>query len=186
MAQNLPIQPPQVQEVQGGMRLTPLGLSQLEAEANAVGLPAGVVPALADPGNTNTTVATARAASTPGVYVIDVPDAANSTTTNYAMPVGLTGINAGFLVTGISFIKQGGTGHGSGTNTIQVLNGAAAISDASSFQGKADAAVTAAATLDDANTLVAAGGSLVIQLVKANGGNAAHRVVVSGVLIETL
>jgi hypothetical protein len=186
MPQGLPIQPPQVQEVQGGMRLTPLGLSQLEAEANAVGLPAGIVPALANPGDGNTTTATARAASTPGVYVIDVPDATNSTTTNYAMPVGLTGITAGFLVTGISFIKQGGAGHGSGTNTIQVFNAAAAISDASSYTSKADAAVTAAAALDDANALVAAGGSLVVRLVKDGGGNSAHRVVVSGILIETI
>ena len=183
MSQGLPIQGPQVMEIQGGMRLTALGLSQLEAEANAFGLPAGVLPVLADPGSGNTTVATARAASTPGVYVIDVPETANSITTNYAMPVGLTGINAGFLVTGISFTKQGGDGH-TDTNTIQVLNGASAISDASSFASKADAAVTSAATLDDARTLVAAGGSLVIQLIKGGGGNSAHRVVVSGILIQ--
>ena len=140
---------------------------------------------LADPGSAGTTVATARAASTPGVYVIDVPDTANSITTNYAMPVGLTGINAGFLVTGISFIKQGGDGH-SDTNTIQVFNGASAVSDASSFTSKTDQSVTSAASLNDANTLVAAGGSLVIQLIKGGAGNSAHRVVVSGILIETL
>jgi hypothetical protein len=34
MSQNLPIQGPQVMEIQGGVRLTPLGLQQLGAEAN--------------------------------------------------------------------------------------------------------------------------------------------------------
>ena len=120
MSQNLPITPPQVEEVQGGVRLTPLGLSQLEGDANAVGLPRGVVPALADPGNGATTTAVARAAATPAVYVIDVPNAANSTTTNYAMPVGLTGVSAGFLVTDIKFIKTGGDGT-AGTNTFRCL-----------------------------------------------------------------
>ena len=182
MSQNLPITPPQVEEVQGGVRLTPLGLSQLEGDANAVGLPRGVVPALADPGNGATTTAVARAAATPAVYVIDVPNAANSTTTNYAMPVGLTGVSAGFLVTDIKFIKTGGDGAG-GTNTIQVLNGSSAITDASSFASKVDTTATAAATYNDDYLYVQPGGSLVVQLIKAGSGNAAHRVVVTGLLI---
>ena len=171
-------------EIQGGMRLTPLGLAQLSAEANSVGIPGGVVPTLAAPADTATTTAVARAPAVVATYVIDVPDITNSEDGNFAMPVGLTGATAGFLVTGVSFIKTGGAGHGSGTNTIRVLNSANAITDTSSFTSKGDAAVTAAATLDDARTYVASGGALVVAVAKGGGGNSAHRVVVSGILIQ--
>ena len=184
MSQGLPIQGAQVQEIQGGMRLTPLGLSQLEAEANSYGLPSGAVPVLAAPADTATTTAVARPAATPGTYIIDVPDISNSESGSFAMPVGLTGATVGFLVTGITFIKQGGAGHGSGTNTIQVKNYATALSDVSSFTSKGDNAVTGAATIDDAQAYVAAGGSLVITVVKGAGGNSAHRVVIDGVLAK--
>ena len=182
MPQNLPIQGAQVQEIQGGMRLTPLGLSQLEAEANAVSLPSGAVPVLAAPADPATTTATARAAATPGTYVIDVPDITNNQSGNFAMPVGLTGSTTGFLVTGITFIKQAGDGHTGGTNTIQVKNAATALSDASAFTNKSDGAVTAAASIDDAQAYVASGGTLVVTLIKGAGGNAAHRVIINGIL----
>ena len=182
MSQNLPIQGPQVMEIQGGVRLTPLGLSQLEAEANGVGLPGGAPPVLAAPADTATTVAVPRGAATPGTYVIDVPTITNSESGSFSMEVGINGITTGFLVTGITFIKQGGAGHGSGTNTIQVKNGATALSDLSSFTSQADGTITAAATIDDAQAYVASGGSLVIHVVKGAGGNAAHRVIINGIL----
>ena len=185
MPQNLPIQGPQVQEIQGGMRLTPLGLGQLSSDSNAVSAPNGIVPALADPGDGNTTTAAARPPGVPVQFAIDVPDTANSITTHYATPVGLTGTTADLLVTGVRTIKQGGNGHGSGTNTITVRNNStsgAAITNVEAYTSDVDTVVTVL-NIDDANALVLSGTALVISLVKDGGGNSAHRVIVDGLSI---
>ena len=186
MAQGLPIQGAEVQEIQGGMRLTALGLGQLGSAANAVGTPGGLVPELANPGGSGTAVAVARPPSLPATYLIDIPATTDSTTSSFVMPVGTPGVTAGFLVTSVDFVKTSGTGH-SGTNTIQLFNGMAGsddITEAVSFTTKNAGEVLVATEIDVTNALVASGGTLRIVVIKDGGGNSEHRVIINGLVTQ--
>lgn len=83
-----------------------------------------------------------------------------------------------FEVTDIILQKRGGA-TGAFANTIQVKNAAAVISDAISINGLADGARATWATIDDANSTIAEGGTLRLTTVKA-GGNAQCLAVVRG------
>ena len=72
-------------------------------------------------------------------------------------------------------------GAGGAANTVQVKNGASAISDAMSIN-IADQAVARAAAIDDAQHEIAAGGTLRVTRTKA-GGNAACIVYVLGIRV---
>ena len=76
-------------------------------------------------------------------------------------------------------VKTGGAG--GAANTVQVKNGANAITDAMSIN-IADTTVARAATIDDAQWAIAAGGTLRVSRVKA-GGNAACTVFVLGMRV---
>lgn len=83
-----------------------------------------------------------------------------------------------FEVTEVLLQKQGGA-TGAFANTVQVKNGAAAISDAISINGTADGGLVRSASIDDANSTIAQGGTLRITTVKA-GGTAACLAIVRG------
>jgi hypothetical protein len=83
-----------------------------------------------------------------------------------------------FEVVDVIVEKRGGA-TGAFANTIQVKNGATAISDAMSLNGVADGGRVTWATLDDAQSTISEGGTLRITRTKA-GGNAQCRVVVRG------
>lgn len=102
-------------------------------------------------------------------YVLDIADAA---TTTYPIVV-----EDGFEVTDVLCQKRGGAG--GAANTVQVKKAAAAISDAISIN-IADTTLARAATIDDAQSVLAAGDTLNVTVTKA-GGNAAVLVKVKGV-----
>ena len=66
-------------------------------------------------------------------------------------------------------VKRGGDGHAT-EDTIVVGEGANAITDAMAIGAPNDTGVTRAATIDDANYDIAAGGSLRITWVRGAGG----------------
>ena len=69
-----------------------------------------------------------------------------------------------FEVVDVTCIKQGGAGAG---NTMQVKNGANAISDA--IACAVDKTITRAGTIDTAQSVIAAGGTLRLTATKAAG-----------------
>lgn len=83
------------------------------------------------------------------------------------------------LITDVEVIKTGG--NGAASNTITVKNGANAISDAIDMNVN-DKVVKRAGEIDDAQSTIAAGGTLRVASVKS-GGNAACKVIVRGVLV---
>lgn len=83
-----------------------------------------------------------------------------------------------FEVTDVLVQKRGGA-TGAFANTIQVKNGANVISDAISINGTADGGLVRAGSIDDAQSTIAAGGTLRITRTKA-GGNAQCLVTVRG------
>lgn len=85
-----------------------------------------------------------------------IPDAA---TTSYDVTM-----TEKFEVTDVVCVKRNGAGAG---NTMQVKNGATAISDA--IACATDNAVTRAASIDDAASTIAAGGTLRVTATKAAG-----------------
>jgi hypothetical protein len=98
------------------------------------------------------------------------------------VPAGTTGnidtvVSHKIRVVDVSLVKT--TGAGGGAGTIQVLNGAAAISDAMSIN-VADQTVVRAATIDDANWEIAAGGTLRITRTRTASTNEACTVTVIG------
>lgn len=82
-----------------------------------------------------------------------------------------------FEVTNVECTKRGGAGAG---NTMLVKNGANAISDA--IACATDNAVTRAATIDDANSTIAAGGTLRLTATRA-AGTRTCTVIVYGILV---
>lgn len=116
------------------------------------------------------TVATAQViGGVPVIHVIDIADAASGDT-----DVVLTEKTE---VLRVDVIKIGGAGNAG--NAYTVKNGANAITDA--IDGDmADKDVASAATIDDAQNVIAAAGTLRVSHVKA-GGNSAARVVVYGI-----
>lgn len=124
MPQNLPIQGPQVMEIQGGMRLTPLGLRQLGGLANQVVVPTGG-PAPQTAAGSGATVVIDPAATAPiepAQIAIFIPDQAHTGTGTYS----LTLADYGFSITSIQWLVLTG-GHGSGTNDVTIMNAAAVI-----------------------------------------------------------
>ena len=81
-------------------------------------------------------------------------------------------------VTSVEVIKKAAAG-GAG-DTIQVKNGATAITDAMDIN-VADKVVVRAATIDDAQTVIAAAGTLRVTKTKASAANVACRVIVRGI-----
>lgn len=68
-------------------------------------------------------------------------------------------------------VKEAADGHAT-EDTIQVSNGANAITDAMAIGANNDTSITRAATINDANQEIAAGGTLRIAVVRgASGGN---------------
>lgn len=68
-------------------------------------------------------------------------------------------------------VKEAADGHAT-EDTITVQNGANAITDAMAIGANNDTSITRAATINDANQEIAAGGTLRISVVKgASGGN---------------
>lgn len=65
-------------------------------------------------------------------------------------------------------------------NTVQVKNGATAISDAISINAALDTDVKRAGKIDDASNVIAAGGTMRVTVTKA-GGDAAVKVIIYGV-----
>jgi hypothetical protein len=121
MSQNLPIQGPQVMEIQGGVRLTPLGLQQLGAEANRFLIPVTGVVVQPDPGTGGTTVIDplSTAPLQPTQVVISIPNQNYTGDGTY----NLTLADYGLVITGISYVALA-TGHGS-ANDVQLFNGVA-------------------------------------------------------------
>jgi hypothetical protein len=109
----------------------------------------------------------------PILYIFTVPDAATG-------DVDRT-IDDAIRVVDCWAVKTGGAG--GAANTVQLFNGANAISDAMSININ-DKAVARAASIDDAYHEVAASGTLKVTRTKA-GGNAACIVYVSAVRIAS-
>lgn len=104
------------------------------------------------------------------VTVVAVPDAATGD-----VDVVLTHKTE---VLSVEVIKTGAAGGAS--DTITVKNGATAITDAMDIN-VADKTVVRPTTIDDAQTVIAAAGTLRVTRTKASGANAACRVIVRGV-----
>ena len=119
MPQNLPIQGAQVQEIQGGMRLTPLGLRQLGAEANAVSLPAGGPIPMTAPaaGATTTLTGATHAPIEPTRLLFSIPNQNYTGLGTYSLALD----GYGFTMTSVEYIVLV-AGHGSG-NEVVVKNG---------------------------------------------------------------
>lgn len=94
-------------------------------------------------------------------------------TTKYTMPWKIR-------ITDVWIVKTAGAGGLS--DTVQLKNGATAISDAMSIN-VADQAIVRAATLDDAQTDIASGADLSITKTKASVANVACIVYVRGIRI---
>lgn len=108
-------------EIQGGMRLTPLGLRQLGGVANQVVNSTGAPPAQPDPGTGNTTVidpSTTAPLQTTAIS-ISIPSQAYTGNGTY----NLTLADYGFSVGGITYLAID-AGHGS-ANDVQLFNGVA-------------------------------------------------------------
>ena len=120
MPQNLPIQGPQVMEIQGGMRLTPLGLRQLGGLANQVVVPTGgpVAQTAAGSGATVTIDPSTTAPLEPTQIAINIPNQSHSGNGTYNLTLGY-----GFTITGIDYLVLE-SGHGSG-NSVIINNGIA-------------------------------------------------------------
>ncbi len=97
----------------------------------------------------------------PCLYAFHVLDAASG---NFSVVVDRT-----IRVIDAWCVKRGGDGHAT-EDTIVVGEGANAITDAMAIGANNDDSVTRAATIDDANYEIAAGGSLRITWVKGAGG----------------
>lgn len=124
------------------------------------------VPTLADSldGSDLDTVATAQSAGgVPVVHVIDIADAASGDTDLV--------ITEKTEILSISGFKRGGAG--AATNTFTVKNGATAITNA--IDGNvADKVVLAPSTIDDAQNVILAGGTLRVSHTKAGGDSSAR------------
>lgn len=107
----------------------------------------------------------------PVVHIVDVPDAATGN-----VDVVITKKTE---VLDVQVMKKAGAG-GAG-DLITVKNGATAITDDIDIN-IADKVSKRAATLDDAQTVIAAGGTLRVTRTKASAANTACRVIVYGVL----
>lgn len=94
-------------------------------------------------------------------FTFDIPDAAGDYTK--LLPVG----SPGFRITHIEVLKTGGDG--GLDDSVQVKNGATAISDAISLN-VADKTLTFPASLDDAQMDLAAGDTLKVTVVDGNAG----------------
>lgn len=105
---------------------------------------------------------------TPQCYVFDIADAA---TDDYDVVCARA-----FEVTDVVVQKRGGAG--GAANTVQVKETASVITDVMDIN-IADTTLARALTIDDAQSLIPAAGTLRVSVVKA-GGNAACLVVVSG------
>lgn len=127
------------------------------------------------PVNTATSTATVNVGSSL-VYVFDLADAAGA---NYDLPMPA---GQSFKVTGMTAVKTDANTGGAYANTVQVLNGSNAITNAATFSSKNDGDMISAATIDDAHATIAGGGTLRVAVARANG-NAACEVYVYGVLI---
>src|SRR4051812_44416737 len=94
------------------------------------------------------------------IHIIDVPDAATAN-------VDVTVVHK-FEVMSMVVVKKAGAGGAS--DTIQLKNGTSAISNAISIN-VADQTVISPGTLDDSQTVIAAGGTLRAACTKASGAN---------------
>lgn len=157
-----------------GRAVTATGSSAINAVAIDAAAAAGEYvrcrPALAKSAAQNV----ANSNTAPGVlvtHVVPVPDAATGD-----VDVVLTDK---IEVLDVLVQKQGGA-TGAFANTIQVKNGAAVISDAISINGTADGGLVRATNIDDAASVIAAGGTLRVTRTKA-GGNAQCLVTVVGI-----
>jgi hypothetical protein len=81
----------------------------------------------------------------------------------------------------LDVIVQKQAGAGGGSDTITVKNGATAITDAVDIN-IADKVVKRAATIDDAQSVIAAGGTLRVTRTKVSANNVACLVTVLGIL----
>ena len=82
-------------------------------------------------------------------------------------------------------VKEAADGHAT-EDTIQVSNGASAITDAMAIGAPNDTGITRAAAINDANQTIAAGGTLRIAVVKGSSGgnNTQCQVYVMGLLVD--
>ena len=97
----------------------------------------------------------------PCIYAFHVLDAASG---NFSVVV-----DRKIRVVDVWCVKRGGDGHAT-EDTILVGEGANAITDAMAIGANNDDSVTRAATIDDANYEIAAGGSLRVTWVRGAGG----------------
>jgi hypothetical protein len=105
-----------------------------------------------------------------GVYIVDILDGATA-------DKDIT-VTHKFEVTRVEVIKKAGAGGAS--DTITVKNAGTAITDAMSIN-VADKTVVRPTTIDDAQTVISAGGTLRVTRTKASGANVACRVLIYGV-----
>jgi hypothetical protein len=115
---------------------------------------------------------TSAASNTAGIPVILTFDLADAATATYSYV-----IKHKFEITNVEVQKRSTAGGAS--DTVQVLNGTDAVTNAMSLN-IADKAVVRWGTIDDAYSTIAAGGTLAITLTKAST-NVACMVVVTGV-----
>lgn len=97
----------------------------------------------------------------PIVIQLAVADGASGDATFTSVPYKM-------LITRVEYLKTGGAGNAGNSATLK--NGASAITDA--MNNASDTGTAYAATLDDAQTTVAANGTLVVTTVRAGGDNA--------------
>ena len=166
MSQNLPIQGPQVQEIQGGVRLTPLGLRQLSSEANLNSMPNGGPAAMADPGDGNTTTLSAHshAPLQPAKLVYSIPNQNHTGVSTYSLAL----TDYGFTITSVEYIVLE-AGHGS-NNEVKVVTPAGDAVTIDTASSTANLALPSTKiTYNSAHLVTAKGGTLSIT---AKGGAA--------------
>lgn len=116
-----------------------------------------------------TYAAAAPAAAVPMVEMFEIPDAAGADY-DVVVPEKLEVID--------TLVQKTALAAGANANTVQVKNAAAAITDAISINGAADGDLKRAGNITDANSIIAAAGTMRITIVRA-GGNAAVKVAVT-------
>ena len=177
MSQGLPIQGPQVQEIQGGMRLTPLGLRQLGGVANAVVYPSGGPSALTAAGSGATVVVpTASAAPIePAQIMLHIPDQNHTGTGTYELTLG----GNGFTVTGIQWLCIS-AGETSGTNTVTLKNGAATFGVIDLTNAAAGTYEPTVASINPANSIIVGAGTLNVEVLSSSANKNQGLLILSG------
>tara|TARA_R110000824_G_scaffold264869_3_gene453704 strand:+ start:4652 stop:5161 length:510 start_codon:yes stop_codon:yes gene_type:complete len=164
-------------EIQGGMRLTPLGLRQLSGEANAVVYPSGGPSALTAAG-TGATVVVPAASAAPiesAQIMLHIPDQAHTGTGTYELTLG----GNGFTVTGIQWLCLT-AGAASSTNTVTLKNGAATFGVIDLTGAVAGTYETTVASINPANAVIISGGTLNVEVLSSASNKSQGLLILSG------